>query len=103
MKHKRTKATDIPQEVRSAVFKRDNYSCIFCGRPGLPNAHVINRSQGGLGIEQNIITACVDCHNAMDNGRGTEWMRAYAVQYLQKKYPGWAKEDCVYDKWKGVF
>lgn len=103
MKGNRTKKTDIPQAVRIKVYDRDNGACIFCGRPGFPNAHVINRSQGGLGIEQNIITACADCHNAMDNGKGTGWMREYAVRYLQKQYPEWKKEDCVYDKWKGVF
>ena len=100
--HKRTKATGIPQAVRIKVYDRDNGNCIFCGRPGLPNAHVINRSQGGLGIEQNIITACIDCHNAMDNGRDTErskWMRQYAVNYLTRHYPHWNREDCIYNKW----
>lgn len=102
-KTKRSKECDISNETRRIVFQRDNFSCIFCGRPGLPNAHVVNRSQGGMGVEQNIITACIDCHNAMDNGRGTGWMREYAEKYLAKQYGEWNKDDVVYDKWKGVF
>ena len=100
MKHKRTKATAIPQAVRIKVYDRDDGLCIFCHRPGFPNAHVINRSQGGLGIEQNIITACIDCHNAMDNGKGTQWMRKYAEDYLKRHYPEWTREDLIYDKWR---
>lgn len=106
MKSKRAKATDIPQAVRIRVYDRDDWKCIFCGRPGYPNCHVINRSQGGLGIEQNIVTACAECHFAMDNGRDTEKSRRMKVQaenYLKQHYKNWRREDCIYDKWKGVF
>ena len=42
-----------------AVWERDNHRCIFCGKLvpyNLANSHFIKRSQGGLGIEQNIMT-----------------------------------------------
>lgn len=55
--HKMTKATSIPKSVKEAVYERDDGRCILCGRNnGDPVAHVIRRSQGGRGIEQNIVT-----------------------------------------------
>lgn len=45
MKHRRTKATDIPKQVRMAVAIRDKGRCIICGRQGISNAHYIKRSQ----------------------------------------------------------
>ena len=57
--HKMTKATSIPKSVKEAVYERDGGRCILCGRNnGEPVAHVIRRSQGGKGIEQNIVTLC---------------------------------------------
>ena len=67
--NKRTKALAIPQTVKDAVFKRDNERCVICGSPlGQPNAHVVRRSQGGKGIERNIVTLCYLCHRAYDEG-----------------------------------
>lgn len=98
MKHRRTKATAIPREVKQAVWERDGCACIFCGRLGAPNAHVINRSQGGRGIEQNIVTACPDCHREMDNGKKSKEYREAAKAYLSRKYEGWSAEAVVYRK-----
>ena len=94
----RTKAVAITPKTREIVEKRDNYSCIFCGKPGRGEAHFVNRSQGGLGIEQNIITVCRYCHNQMDNGQATKLYRDKAEQYLKSKYPEWDKSALVYKK-----
>ena len=55
--HRTTKATAIPQSVKEAVTTRDKGRCIFCGRPGKPVAHVVRRSQLGMGIEQTLAIA----------------------------------------------
>lgn len=47
-KSKRSNATDIPKEVKEEVYKRDKGRCVICPNPGIPNAHFIRRSQGGL-------------------------------------------------------
>lgn len=96
---KRSKATDIPQSVKIIVYARDEGLCIFCGRPGLPNAHFIARSQGGLGIEENIITACPVCHQRMDNSTDRKRMKQVAAAYLRSQYPDWDEKKLVYRKW----
>lgn len=98
--HKTTKATAIPWHVKEAVSLRDKGHCIFCGRPGKPVAHVVRRSQLGMGIEQNIVTACDACHRQLDEGRTREAMYARAVAYLKGFYPEWTRDDMIYKKWR---
>lgn len=108
--HRQTKATSIPPEVKSAVYLRDHGLCIICGRPGLPVAHVVRRSAGGRGIEQNIITACNDCHFSLDEGLNIkrlnplgfftqEDLKQYVIEYMMKHYPGWTEESVKYHKY----
>lgn len=98
MQSKRTKAVAITPEVRARVEERDNYSCIFCGRSGRGEAHLINRSQGGLGVEENIVTVCRPCHFQMDNGQATKLYREKAEAYLKSLYPDWDKSALIYKK-----
>lgn len=102
MKSKRSKATDIPKKVKEAVFKRDGGMCINkCGRPGIPNAHYIRRSQNGLGIEQNVVCLCIQCHHDYDNGFKREEIGNNIKNYLKSIYgDSWNEKDLVYDKWK---
>ena len=57
MKSRRSKATDIPQKVKQAVWERDGGRCVICGNTHnvMPNAHFISRANGGLGIEENVV------------------------------------------------
>ena len=98
--HKRTKACAISKKTKQEVYKRDNGCCIFCGAPGLPEAHVVPRSQGGLGIPQNIVTACRPCHDKMDNSVKRQQMLHEAAEHLKMFYPDWNEKGLVYDKWQ---
>lgn len=100
--HKRTKATSIPPAVKYEVTRRDGGRCIFCRKYGDPVAHVIPRSQGGLGIPENIITACWECHQLLDNSPARKKMQEYAIRYLTQKYGTWSREEVIYDKWAGI-
>ena len=100
--HARTKAVAITPEVRRIVEERDGGCCIFCGRPGRGEAHFINRSQGGLGIPENLLTVCRYCHGQMDNGQATKLYRAKAEEYLKSKYPTWEQSQLTYNKWEGL-
>lgn len=99
MKHKETKATAIPMAVKLKVKARDRGRCIICGDPGLPNAHYIRRSQGGLGIEENIVTLCPKCHHDYDNGFHRREIGDYISEYLDKWYPDFPDEKRKYTKY----
>lgn len=100
MKSKRSKACDIPPPVKQRVFERDDGLCIICGKPGIPNAHFIRRSQGGLGIEENVVTLCPICHTRFDDGWGREEIETKIREYLMYMYPNWNEKDLYYDKWR---
>ena len=97
--HKRTKALAIPSKVKAIVYERDGGRCILCRRLGNPDAHFIARSQSGLGIEQNIVTLCLDCHRAYDNSDQRSFLRGCIRGYLEIKYPGFTDEMRVYHKY----
>ena len=87
MKSKRSKACDISQKTKKIVWERDHERCIFCGNhQAMPNAHVLPRSKGGLGVPENIVTACFQCHEAMDHSSQRERMLKQANQYLDSIY-----------------
>lgn len=99
MRSARAKALDIPKKVKDRVWERDGGCCIFCGSPSaLPNAHYIPRSKGGLGIEENVVTACAECHRAMDQSPEREKYLRRAKKYLDRHYPGFEDERRVYRK-----
>ena len=101
--HKMTKATSIPTEVKKKVYIRDGGRCIVCGEPGAPNAHYIRRSQGGLGIVENIVTLCPKCHHDFDNGFRRREIGDWISEYLDKFYPDFPDEKRVYSKYSWVY
>lgn len=99
MKSKKSKACDIPQKVKLVVWERDNHRCIFCGSPNaMPNAHIVPRSKGGLGKEENIVTACSECHYKMDHTTERKTMLKKAIAHQQSIYPDWNEEKLRYRK-----
>lgn len=100
MKSKRAKACDITKKVKDRVWERDNQRCIVCGTyRAMPNAHFIPRSQGGLGVEENIVTLCLNCHEAYDHTTKRKEIGAFIERYLKEKYPEWDKSKLIYRKW----
>ena len=97
-KARRTKALEIPPKVKKAVYERDNGACIWCARQGQPNAHYIPRSRGGLGIEENILTLCWECHLKYDQSGERAKMGEFFKEYLKNKYPDWDEEKLIYKK-----
>lgn len=98
---KRSKACDISPKVRLKVNIRDNLECVICHRSrGLQVAHYIPRSQGGLGIEENLVLLCLECHQAYDNGDKRKDYGDFIHNYLKWHYPGWDVKNLIYDKWR---
>ena len=101
-KHKQTKAKEVTKKVKNAVWERDKHRCIFCGKEVdvfYANAHFIPRSAGGLGIEENIFTACKDCHIEQDNGKNSKEYDQKAKKHLKSIYGAkWKIEKLIYKK-----
>lgn len=102
MKTRRSKACDISQKVKERVWERDGGCCVICGNSYnvMPNAHFISRRKGGLGVEENIFTACTrltpnDCHYKFDEyGIGRDKVK----KHLMSVYPNWDEKDLYYKK-----
>lgn len=109
--NKRTKALQFSKETATKIVERDE-DCYFCKRgyhliaPGVFTygahdiMHVVNRSQGGLGIEQNGVLGCRYHHGLLDNGNKglREEMVQMLKEYLKSLYPGWTEESVTYNK-----
>lgn len=107
--HTRTKALGITIRVKEEVAERDSFDgfpcCILCGTPAPPynrlafsNAHYINRAQGGLGVEENILTLCPDCHHRYDQTTDRAMLKPFFGRYLKEHYPDWDESKLVYQK-----
>ena len=109
----RTEALSIPRSVKAAVAARDSVEgwpcCILCGRPaptGNPLAfscaHSIARSHGGLGIEENILTLCPNCHRQYDSTPLRAAYQPILARHLRENYPGWNEDQLTYKKEGGL-
>lgn len=56
----------VSKKVRFDVFKRDGFTCQYCGRTPpavvLEADHIDPKANGGLDVIHNLITACADCN-----------------------------------------
>lgn len=61
----------IPKRIRFEVFKRDKFTCQYCGRMApdvvLQVDHIKPVSKGGTNDILNLITSCFDCNNGKSN------------------------------------
>lgn len=58
----------IPFKIKMRVVRRDNYTCLSCGKHLLDNEiefdHIIPVAKGGSSEEQNIRLTCFDCNRS---------------------------------------
>lgn len=93
--------THIPKDVRDRVIERDSYEdcpcCVYCGKPKYVQLHhYIERSRGGLGIEENLVCLCAKCHTALHKG---DWqIEEYVRMYLSDKYADWDEKKLIAKK-----
>jgi 5-methylcytosine-specific restriction endonuclease McrA len=75
---------------RKNIFKRDKYTCMFCGvQPGpeeLTIDHVMPKSRGGKSTWENCVLACVECNKRKANRTPDE---AGMKMRKQPKKPSW--------------
>lgn len=54
--------------TRNLIYKRDNYTCGYCGaKEGLTIDHIIPSSRGGKDTWENLVTACNKCNTLKGN------------------------------------
>ncbi|MDF2608959.1 MAG: hypothetical protein K0R92_433 [Lachnospiraceae bacterium] len=113
--NKRTKALQFDKKTIMKILARDE-GCIFCKMnyhmdPKVTLAymihdpmHIVNKSQGGLGIEQNGVDGCRYHHSLLDNGN--QGLRDEMIQilkdYLIRIYSDWTEESVTYNKWDNL-
>lgn len=111
----RTKSLQFDKATKHKIFDRDN-GCIFCKMnyhmdPKVTLAymihdpmHVVNKSQGGMGVIENGVDGCRYHHSLLDNGsKGLrEEMAQILKDYLVSLYPDWTAKSVTYDKWKNI-
>ena len=58
--------TTLPKTVRFEIFKRDKFTCQYCGKSApdviLEIDHIIPVAKGGTNEIMNLVTACRDCN-----------------------------------------
>jgi hypothetical protein len=62
-------------ETRSSVFRRDDFTCQYCGRRGvaLECDHVLPVSKGGRSVLTNLTTSCKPCNRSKGSRLLSEW------------------------------
>lgn len=84
----------ISKRMRFEVFKRDSFTCQYCGRKA-PDAilhidHIEPVSRGGKTVLMNLITACDQCNSGksnipLDDSTAVSKARAQADQISERK------------------
>ena len=62
----RSEGRKVSARTRFEIFKRDGFSCVYCGTTPLQKPlhvdHVVPWAEGGTGKASNLVTACADCN-----------------------------------------
>jgi hypothetical protein len=72
----RKSARQIDQVVSWRVFRRDDYTCRYCGKDDAPLTvdHLVLWEEGGPSTEENMIAACKKCNRKRGNKQLAEWL-----------------------------
>jgi HNH endonuclease len=81
----------IDSFMQWSVFKRDNYTCRYCGKTGIPLTvdHIDLWEQGGATIPENLITACKKCNKDRGRMEYADWLQS---DIYQKRSQGLTEE-----------
>lgn len=80
-----TPPKDLDAQLRWRVYKRDSYSCRYCGFQGhedghnLTVDHIVPVSKGGSNAESNLNTCCFSCNSSKKNKDLDAWIEQRGV------------------------
>jgi hypothetical protein len=70
----------IARTIRLAVYARDGFACVYCGRKDkLQLDHVEAVSRGGTDEAENLVTACKYCNASKGTKTPQQWEQSRAV------------------------
>lgn len=65
------RANKVPSLTNSALFRRDQCTCAYCGKTisehKLTRDHIVPTSRGGTNTWTNVVSACAPCNNDKDD------------------------------------
>lgn len=81
----------VPSLTNASLFKRDRYTCMYCGRNFTHNLltrdHVNPKAKGGTDMWTNVVAACKRCNNhKADRTPEQAGMPLLAVPYTPNQY-----------------
>jgi hypothetical protein len=85
----KTERTAIGKTLRFNIFKRDLFSCQYCGATPpsvvLEIDHIHPVSKGGTNDSDNLITACFDCNRGKRDKLLTSKIEGRNIELIQEK------------------
>jgi 5-methylcytosine-specific restriction endonuclease McrA len=75
-----SKQRRIYPKMWTAVMRRDNSLCRYCGARATEVDHVEPWSRGGLTVVGNLAAACQACNRSKGDRTPDEWQRAEALK-----------------------
>lgn len=72
----------IDQNESWFCFRRDNYTCRYCGRNDVPLTvdHVVLWEDGGSSVRDNLLTSCKPCNRERGNMLYENWINSNKYQ-----------------------
>jgi hypothetical protein len=73
----RKSSRQVDLVVNWNCFRRDNYTCRYCGNNRVPLTvdHLVRWEEGGPSIEANMLTACKKCNKIRGDKPYAEWLQ----------------------------
>lgn len=94
---------NIEQGVQWAVFRRDEFRCVYCGRNDVPLTvdHLVLYEDGGPSTEANLVAACRACNKRRGRMPYDQWLDSPYCREKSKGIDGqrraknWALKDTL--------
>ena len=80
---------NIEQGISWEVFRRDNFTCRYCGADNVPMTvdHVVRWENLGQSVADNLICACRKCNKTRGNTEYPDWLTSQYYLDLVSKLP----------------
>ena len=79
----------IDAYLQWAIFKKDNYTCRYCGRTGIPLTvdHIVLWEEGGPTIELNLLSSCKQCNKDRGRMQFEDWLNSEDYKRKSQNLP----------------